>query len=184
MRLSNLGTRLKCLVAETADPAFTTLLESSYPKGVQDTARAARQLILVLIPGAIEVVDAEDRRDRVWLRDRLQGHGLHADPQQRRREAGPRRWSFLPDPRKLLEGSGKVHRYIPLGRPADLRRPGLRPLLHATLSAWRRKSMASEVKSGNGERGTGLRGDCHSERSENPDASSAMRFLGRFTSSE
>jgi hypothetical protein len=47
----------------------------------------------------------------------------------------------LPDPRKLLEGSGKVHRYIPLGRPADLRRPGLRPLLHAALSIWRRKSM-------------------------------------------
>ena len=42
----------------TADPAFAALL-ASYSKGVQDTARAARQLILGLIPGAIEVVDAK-----------------------------------------------------------------------------------------------------------------------------
>ena len=127
-------------LAGTADPAFAELL-SSYSKGVQDTARAARQLILGLIPGAIEVVDARTAvigygygtgyKDMVCTLILSKG-GV---------KLGLVGGASLPDPRKLLEGSGKVHRYIPLGRPADLRRPGLRPLLHAALSIWRRKSM-------------------------------------------
>jgi hypothetical protein len=127
--------------AVQAEPAFAALL-TSYSKGVQDTARAARQLILALIPGAIEVVDAKTAvigygygtgyRDMVCTLILSKG-GV---------KLGLVGGASLPDPRKLLEGSGKVHRYIPLGRPADLRRPGLRPLLHATLSAWRRKSIA------------------------------------------
>ena len=125
----------------TADPAFAALL-ASYSKGVQDTARAARQLILGLIPGAIEVVDAKTAvigygygtgyKDMVCTLILSKG-GV---------KLGLVGGASLPDPRKLLEGSGKVHRYIPLARPADLRRPGLRPLLRATLSAWRRRSMA------------------------------------------
>ena len=125
----------------TADPAFAALL-ASYSKGVQDTARAARQLILGLIPGAIEVVDAKTAvigygygtgyKDMVCTLILSKG-GV---------KLGLVGGASLPDPRKLLEGSGKRHRYIPLERPADLRRPGLRPLLRATLSAWRRRSMA------------------------------------------
>jgi hypothetical protein len=37
----------------------------------------------------------------------------------------------------LLTGSGKVHRYIPLTRPADLRRPGVSGLFTAAIAAWR-----------------------------------------------
>jgi hypothetical protein len=126
--------------ADTPDPAFTTLL-ASYSKGVQDTARAARQLILGLIPGAVEVVDAKTA---------VIGYGYGTGYKEMvctlilskgGVKLGLVGGASLPDPRKLLEGSGKVHRYIPLGRPADLRRPGLRPLLHATLSAWRRRTM-------------------------------------------
>ncbi|HSE44047.1 MAG TPA: hypothetical protein VLA89_01830 [Gemmatimonadales bacterium] len=125
----------------TADPGFITLL-ASYPKEVQNTARAARQLILELIPGAVEVVDTKTAvvgygygtgyKDLVCTLILSKG-GV---------KLGLVGGASLPDPRKLLEGSGKVHRYVPLGRPADLRRPGLRPLLHATLSGWRRRSMA------------------------------------------
>jgi hypothetical protein len=42
----------------TADSGFVTLL-ASYSKDVQGTALAARQLILELIPGAVEVVDTK-----------------------------------------------------------------------------------------------------------------------------
>ena len=38
----------------------------------------------------------------------------------------------LPDPRGLLEGSGKVHRYVQLRTAADLKRPGISALLKAT----------------------------------------------------
>jgi hypothetical protein len=38
----------------------------------------------------------------------------------------------LPDPHRLLQGDGKVHRHIVLNDHADLRRPGIRPLLRAS----------------------------------------------------
>ena len=120
----------------TADPEFVTLL-ASYSKEVQDTARAARQVILELVPGALEVVDPKTAvigfgygsgyKDMVCTLILSKG-GV---------KLGLLGGASLPDPHKLLEGSGRVHRYIPLRRPADLRRPGVRPLLRAALAAWR-----------------------------------------------
>jgi len=52
------------------------------------------------------------------------------------------RGSELADPRGLLEGSGKVHKYVPLRGPADLRKPGLKPLIAAALAAWRNRQKA------------------------------------------
>jgi hypothetical protein len=43
----------------------------------------------------------------------------------------------LPDPEGLLEGSGKVHKYVQLRRAADLEQAGLRELLEE--AARRRK---------------------------------------------
>jgi len=126
----------------TADPEFATLL-AAYSREVQDTARAARQVILELVPGAVEVVDAKTAvigfgygsgyKDMVCTLILSKG-GV---------KLGLVGGASLPDPHKLLEGAGKVHRYVSLRRPADLRRPGLRPLLRATLAAWRRKSVTS-----------------------------------------
>ena len=41
----------------------------------------------------------------------------------------------LPDPHGLLEGSGKVHRYVPLASADDAARPGVRALLASALAA-------------------------------------------------
>ena len=43
----------------------------------------------------------------------------------------------LADPDALLEGSGKVHRYLQLRAVADLKRPGVARLLKAALEAWK-----------------------------------------------
>ena len=45
----------------------------------------------------------------------------------------------LPDPEKLMEGTGKVHRYVQLNCAADLKRRGLKPLLRAALDAYRER---------------------------------------------
>jgi hypothetical protein len=50
------------------------------------------------------------------------------------------RGSELADPKGLLEGSGKVHRHVALKTPADLERPGLKPLLKASLAAWKARN--------------------------------------------
>jgi hypothetical protein len=41
----------------------------------------------------------------------------------------------LPDPSGLLEGTGKVHRYVVVTSRADLRRPEIKALLHNASAA-------------------------------------------------
>jgi len=45
------------------------------------------------------------------------------------------RGAELPDPKRLMAGEGKVHRYVQLRSPADLDRPGLAALLAAARKA-------------------------------------------------
>ncbi len=43
----------------------------------------------------------------------------------------------LDDPHHLLEGSGRVHRYIQLNAPSDMRKVGVNQLVKAALRAWK-----------------------------------------------
>jgi hypothetical protein len=45
----------------------------------------------------------------------------------------------LADPRKLLTGSGKVHRYLQFRTSSDLRKAGVSELVAAALKAWQER---------------------------------------------
>lgn len=45
----------------------------------------------------------------------------------------------LPDPEHLLEGTGKVHKYVAIRTPADIRRPALAALLGEAVAACRKR---------------------------------------------
>ena len=47
----------------------------------------------------------------------------------------------LPDPNGLLEGTGKRHRYVVIAEPSDLKKPGLKSLLKAAVTAWKQKKI-------------------------------------------
>ena len=47
--------------------------------------------------------------------------------------------SSLPDPKKLLQGSGKSNRHVVISTPEDLQTPGLRQLVRAALAAWKKE---------------------------------------------
>lgn len=49
----------------------------------------------------------------------------------------------LEHPRGLLEGSGKLHRYVQLQTASDLRRAGVSQLVRAAYAAWRARNRAS-----------------------------------------
>jgi hypothetical protein len=53
------------------------------------------------------------------------------------------RGSELADPKRLMRGSGKVHRHVELRSVADLKRPGLKRLLKAALAAWQERNAGS-----------------------------------------
>jgi len=42
----------------------------------------------------------------------------------------------LPDPQKLMEGAGKVHRHVKLKSESDLKIPALEALLKAGVARW------------------------------------------------
>jgi hypothetical protein len=44
--------------------------------------------------------------------------------------------SELPDPKKLLTGSGKVHRYVEINSENDIRNPAIKKLLEEGLKAY------------------------------------------------
>jgi hypothetical protein len=46
----------------------------------------------------------------------------------------------LPDPRHVLEGTGKLHRHVRLRMAADLKKPGLKALLKAAQAAWKHRN--------------------------------------------
>ena len=50
------------------------------------------------------------------------------------------RGAELSDPRRLLEGRGKVHRYIPLEGVSDLEQAGVGPLVKAAHAAWKERN--------------------------------------------
>ena len=130
----------------TAATEFKALLDA-YPAGVQRTAHAARKWVLELLPGATEVVDRKDRvigygygtayRDMICTLI-LSKSGV---------KLGVVNGVDLPDPRHLMEGGGKRHRHVALDAPEDLRRTGLRPLLRAARSAWRRANTSRRLSS-------------------------------------
>jgi hypothetical protein len=118
--------------------SLSSLLDT-YSPTVQETFRAARELILQSLPGAIEVVDSKARvvgygygtsyRDTIYTLILSKG-GV---------KLGLVGSASLADPHRLMEGKGKVHRYISLASPGDLDRKGLSQLMRAALSAWRER---------------------------------------------
>jgi hypothetical protein len=122
-----------------ATPALDQLL-GKYPAPVRDLALAARKLVIERLPAAQEIVDPSDG---------VVGYGYGAGYNdlictlilsKSGVKLGIVRGAELPDPDRLLEGSGKVHRYVQLDAPSDLREPGLMRLLEAAMAAWKERA--------------------------------------------
>ena len=115
------------------------LLET-YPPDVQALANKARALLLQSLPGAEEIVDSSapvlsygygpGYRDMVCTLI-LSKSGV---------KLGLVRGSELHDPKGLLEGSGKTHKYVQLHKDSDLKRPGLKQLIKAAHAAWQKRT--------------------------------------------
>lgn len=115
-------------------------LLKTYPADVRDIAMQARQTIIGAIPNIQEMVDTPDK---------VIGYGFgagYADLictiilSKGGVKLGIVNSADLPDPKGVLEGCGKRHRYVTLAKPSDLKKPGLKGLLKAGVAAWQQKS--------------------------------------------
>ena len=116
---------------------FAELLKA-YPASVQDIAFETRKVVTNTIPDLQEMVDRPAK---------VIGYGFGAGYSNMictiilskgGVKLGIVGSADLPDPNGLLEGAGKRHRYVPLSKPADLKKPGLKSLLKARVAAWKK----------------------------------------------
>ena len=119
-------------------------LLAPYAPEVRNLALAARLFIFKMIPDISEQLDAKAR---------IIGYGYgpkYADmvcmlmPTKAGVNLGIAYAMELPDPAKLLEGTGKLHRHVKLKSKADLESTALKSLLKAAIA--RREKMAQKPK--------------------------------------
>ncbi len=122
--------------APTLSPDLRKLF-ATYPEGVRVLVTGARRLLFSELPGVKEFPDVNTR---------VIGYGAGASYRETIAtlilskggvKIGIPYGSTLPDPARLLEGSGKVHRHVAIQKPADLERPTLRSLLKTAHAAWK-----------------------------------------------
>lgn len=103
---------------------------SGFSDGIKDIARGTRKLIYKVLPGAIEVV---------WVRQKNTGFGTGPRkntehfcwimPATNHVNLGFNYGAELPDPKNLLEGTGKLFRHFKVRSVEDLSNPDLIKLL-------------------------------------------------------
>lgn len=104
---------------------------SQSPDRIKEIARAARSLLAEVLPGITEVP---------WSRQRVVGYGVgpkkmsehfcYISPHKNHVNLGFLYGADLADPLGFLEGHGKLLRHVKLASIDDVRRPGLRDLVH------------------------------------------------------
>ena len=118
-------------------------LLSRYPDEVRETAAAARTLLKAALPDIEESADEAAKLIGYSYGPGYRGLLCTLILSKTGVKLGIYRGAELPDPARLLEGAGKVHRHVQLQRPEDLDRPELRRLLGSALEAWCRRTAAS-----------------------------------------
>ncbi len=124
---------------------------AEYSPAVEEIALSLRNLILSVIPEAQETAD---RSGRVIGYGRGSGYkGLICTIILSKTgvKLGMVGGADLPDPKGLLEGAGKKHRYVQLQTVTDLKKPGLKQLLKEES---RRKIVGSKQKAEGRTKGT------------------------------
>jgi hypothetical protein len=114
-------------------------LMSPYPRDVQALARAARSLMLDVLPKVQETVDPTGPYITYGYAPGYKGVVSYITVSKTGVKLGVARGASLPDPKKLLRGTGKGNRHVVINTPADLRTPGLRQLVRAALAAWQKE---------------------------------------------
>ena len=126
-----------------ATPRTVDALLKSYPPDVQTVAAAARKQLLRLLPNVEERADASAPVIAYSYGPGYRGMVCTLILSKSGVKVGLVRGGDLEDPHRLLQGSGKVHRYVALGSAADLRRAGVTDLIEQTYAAWQRRTRSA-----------------------------------------
>ena len=110
-----------------------------YPPQVQVLAQATRAFMLELLPKVTETVDSTGPYITYGYASGYDGVVSYITVNQKGVKLGVAGGISLPDPKGLLQGSGKSNRHVVITTPADLRVAGLRQLVRAALARWKKE---------------------------------------------
>jgi len=110
-------------------------LLAPYSPEVRNLALATREYLLKLIPGATEQADAKAKVIGYGFGTRYKDMVCSLMPSKAGVTLGIAWATELPDPHRLLQGTGKVHRHVKIKSKSDLRAPALKTLLKAAHKA-------------------------------------------------
>jgi Domain of unknown function (DU1801) len=106
----------------------------SYAPEIQNLALAARDFVLEMIPDISQMVDVKARIIGFGYSEHYADQVCMLMPTKAGVNLGIAYAIELPDPKKLLEGTGKLHRHVKLKSESDLGNPALKNLLKAALA--------------------------------------------------
>jgi hypothetical protein len=117
---------------------------AAYRSDVREVALAASDFLLKALSGAAVTLDESAKIIGYSYGPGYKGLVCTLILSKKGVKLGIVRGAALPDSEQLLQGSGKVHRYVPLQTRADLKRPGLNPLLKAAFAAWKERNEGND----------------------------------------
>jgi len=116
---------------------MTTTVEeflATYPPHVQEIALRARALVREVMPDALEMIDVPAKLIGYGTENSYKGTICVIMPYSNHVNLGFAHGTSLPDPKRLLEGTGKRARHVKLKAVEDVEWPALRVLLKAGLA--------------------------------------------------
>ena len=123
-------------------------LLAGFAPEVRNLALAARAFVLEMTPDISERVDVKARMIGYSYGPKYAEMVGMIMPTKAGVNLGIAYAMELPDPKKLLEGTGKLHRHVKLKRMSDLESAALKALLTASIAATvrRREKAAQKAK--------------------------------------
>ncbi len=106
---------------------------NSYPVEIRDLMLKMRTLILEMMPDAIEHLTAYKSIAFGTSVSAMKDDIFYIAPFKSHINLGFMRGGELPDPKGVLEGTGKLLRHVKIKKAEDLEKPGLRELMIAAI---------------------------------------------------
>ena len=110
---------------------------SSYPKEVCENARTLREVLLENLPGIVEQIDLPAKMIAYGYGQKYSELICVIIPSTKGLKLGFNKGTDLPDPENLLEGTGKMSRYIILKSEDQITSQAIKQLLENALEAFR-----------------------------------------------
>lgn len=119
----------------TSDKQIDTFL-SQYDEQVFTNALKLRKILFASLPGIIEQIDAPARMIAYCYGQKYSELICVIIPSKKGLKLGFNRGAVLPDPHQLLEGTGKISRYVVIKSEAQIKSPAIKKLLQSALAAY------------------------------------------------